>query len=192
MTPQTASSKNLQLVLLDRDGVINVDSPDYIKSAEQWLPLPGAIAAIVKLQGAYAVAVCSNQSGVARGLFDESTLASIHDKLNACIKQAGGEAVDVFYCPHHPDAGCQCRKPAPELLHLAMRTHGAAAANTLYAGDSETDLLAAENAGCTPVLILTGNGRKAQRSQAGQRAELICTDLAALPAALAQTTTPKI
>ena len=192
MTPQTASSKNLQLVLLDRDGVINVDSPDYIKSAEQWRPLPGAIAAIVKLQATYAVAVCSNQSGVARGLFDESILASIHDKLNACIEEAGGEAINVFYCPHHPDAGCQCRKPAPELLRLAMRTQEIEPGNTLYAGDSETDLLAAENAGCTSVLILTGNGSKTQHSQAGQRAQLVCADLAALPAALSQTTVSKI
>ena len=192
MTPQTALRTKLQLVLLDRDGVININSPDYIKSAQEWQPLPGAIAAVVELQSNYTVAVCSNQSGVARGLFDEVSLAAIHDKLNACIVAAGGEVVDVFYCPHHPEDGCDCRKPEAGLLLLAMRTHSAKPLTTLYAGDSETDLLAAEKAGCISVLVLTGKGMSTHQSQAGQRAGFVCSDLAALPAALSQITSADV
>ncbi len=112
--------KSLALILLDRDGVINVDSPDYIRSAEQWQPLPGAIDAIVLLQKYYDVAVCSNQSGVGRGLFDETTLHKMHIKMNDLICAAGGTAVDVFFCPHTPEQSCECRKPkagAPDSSH---------------------------------------------------------------------------
>jgi len=166
-----------RLVLLDRDGVINLDSPDYIRHPAQWHPLPGAIDAIVKLQSTVTVAVCTNQSGIGRGLFDEHTLAAIHDKLNATIVAAGGEPVDIFYCPHHPDARCPCRKPQPELLLRAMAAYGIGPHHTIYAGDSEKDLLAAQRAECTGALILTGNGIETKTRPAGKRAEWILDDL---------------
>ena len=171
-------------MLLDRDGVINFDSPDYIKNPDEWQPIPGALEAIAQLQRHVRVAVCSNQSGVGRGLFDEATLSRIHDKLNAQLSAHGGKAVDVFYCPHHPDDGCPCRKPAPELLTRAMQAYAAAPAATLYAGDSEKDLLAAANANCRAALMLTGNGAVTAQTEAARNAELTCQSLAELPAAL--------
>ena len=170
----------INLVLLDRDGVINQDSPDYIKSTQEWRPLKGAIDAIVQLQRRFKVAVCTNQSGVARGLFDEETLAAIHDKLNQTIEDAGGDAVDVFYCPHAPHAQCPCRKPNAELLIQAMRSYNAQPSNTLYVGDSEKDVQAAINAGCTSVLVLTGNGAKAVNTPIGKQAGHVVSDLPAL------------
>lgn len=178
------NADQLELVLLDRDGVINVDSPDFIKSADEFEPLPGAVEAIAALQTACTVAVCTNQSGLGRGLFNETDLAAMHDKLNRAVLAAGGQPLDVYFCPHHPDAGCTCRKPEPELLEVAMRSHQSSPLRTLYAGDSEKDLLAAFNAGCHAALILTGNGQKTAVSQASQRAVLICQDLPALAASV--------
>ena len=178
------NAETLQLVLLDRDGVINVDSPDFIKSEQEFQPIPGAIEAIAALQSVFEVAVCTNQSGLARGLFSETALAGMHDKLNRLVIDAGGRALNIYFCPHHPDDGCPCRKPKPELLRIAMQDHGCDPDATLYAGDSEKDLLAAANAGCLASLILTGNGKKTSDSQAGQRADLVCEDLPALAAIL--------
>jgi D-glycero-D-manno-heptose 1,7-bisphosphate phosphatase len=186
MKEQKTTESKLRLILLDRDGVINSDTPDFVKSPIEWHALPGAIEAVVTLQERFTVAVCTNQSGIGRALFDESTLAAIHTKLNTCIKDSGGDAVDIFYCPHHPDAGCRCRKPHPELLQRAMRSHGADPQATLYVGDSEKDLLAALQAGCKSALVLTGKGSTTLQSQAGQRATMVCDDLASLPAALAE------
>ena len=174
----------VDLVLLDRDGVINFDSADYIKQPDEWRPIPGAIAAMVVLQKKVTVAVCTNQSGVGRGLFSEDILADIHKKLNTTLIEAGGVAVDIYYCPHHPEAGCPCRKPEPELLLAAMRAYDAEASTTVYAGDSEKDLLAARNANCTGALILTGNGVQTALTDIGRQTPVMCANLAALPAAL--------
>ena len=174
----------IELVLLDRDGVINFDSPDYIKAPGEWHPLPGAPEAIVALQAHVRVAVCTNQSGVGRGFFSEQTLSEIHDKLNAGLLALGGQAVDVYYCPHHPDDGCSCRKPQPELLLRAMQAFAIEPANTLYAGDSEKDLLAAAHARCQAALVMTGNGRATAQTERAQQADLTCESLAELPAAL--------
>jgi len=176
----------LELILLDRDGVINVDSSEFIKNAAQWVPIPGAIDAMVSLQEKYIVAICTNQSGLGRGLFDIAALTEIHDKLNRRIEANGGEPVDIFFCPHHPDVGCPCRKPSPELLNRAMQAYNISPKQTLYAGDSEKDLIAAENANCTPALILTGNGRATASSQAGKRTTLSCADLPSLARVLLQ------
>ena len=173
-----------QLVLLDRDGVINVDSPDYIKSPEEWHPISGAMQAIVQLQRHVTVAVCTNQSGVGRGLFDEDTLAAIHQKLNDALIASGGRPLDVFYCPHHPDDGCPCRKPQPGLLECAMQAYGIAPDATVYAGDSAKDLQAAANAGCHSALILTGNGNATATTRAASLAAWTCDSLSDLPAAL--------
>ena len=156
--------RNLQLILLDRDGVINYDSPDYIKSADEWQPIPGALEAIVAMQKQFRVAVCTNQSGLGRGLFDTATLAGIHAKLQQHLSAAGGTPIDIFFCPHHPDDGCSCRKPASGLLDAAMQAYAIDATTTVFAGDSTRDLEAAKRAGCHPVLLLTGNGRKALES----------------------------
>ncbi len=173
-----------QLVLLDRDGVINFDSPEYIKNPDEWLPIPGALEAIATLQRTLTVAVCTNQSGVARGLFDEDTLAAIHDKLNAELTARGGHPLDVFYCPHHPQDHCPCRKPGSELLTRAMQAYDIVPEATIYAGDSEKDLLAAANAGCRGILILTGNGATTARSATAEQAALTCESLAHLPPAI--------
>ena len=174
-----------QLILLDRDGVINFDSPDYIKNPDEWQAIPGALDAIAAMQRQFTVAVCTNQSGIARGLFDEDTLAAIHDKLNAQLIAHGGQPLDVFYCPHHPQDHCPCRKPEPELLSCAMQAYEILPQATVYAGDSEKDLLAAVNAGCRGALILTGNGAVTARSATARRANFTCESLAHLPAALA-------
>lgn len=179
-----AIDNSLALILLDRDGVINVDSPDYIRSAEQWQPLPGAIEAIVLLQKYYAVAVCTNQSGVGRGLFDESALHKMHIKMNDLICEAGGAKVDIFFCPHTPQQGCECRKPKIGLLSAAMAGHSYPAGRTLYVGDSEKDLLAAAAIQCNAALVLTGKGQKTLLTTTGQRTPLVADDLLALAKAL--------
>ena len=171
---------SLQLILLDRDGVINEDSPDFIRSADQWQPIPEAIDAIVLLQQHFAVAVCTNQSGIGRGYFDIATLLQMHEKMNNLIKAAGGVPVDVFFCPHKPDAGCDCRKPKPGLLQTAMAAQKHHAADTLYVGDSEKDLLAAEAIGCHASLVLTGKGQQTRLTPPGQANKWVAPNLMAL------------
>jgi D-glycero-D-manno-heptose 1,7-bisphosphate phosphatase len=177
-------NNSLQLILLDRDGVINEDSPDFIRSADQWQPITGSIEAIVMLQQAYDVAICTNQSGIGRGHFDIETLHQMHEKMNSLIKQAGGEPVDVFFCPHKPDAGCDCRKPKPGLLQTAMAAQNHSAAETLYVGDSEKDLLAAAAVGCRASLVLTGKGQQTRLTPAGQANDLVADNLMSLASTL--------
>ena len=111
----------MKLIVLDRDGVINIDSDDYVKSVEEWEPIPGSIAAIARLSKAgYTVAVATNQSGIARGYFDEYELAAMHQKLCTLVEQEGGEVDGVFFCPHSPDDHCDCRKPKTGLLEQIM------------------------------------------------------------------------
>ncbi len=159
---------SFQLILLDRDGVVNHESADFIKSPSEWRPLDGAIEAIVLLQAHFDVAICTNQSGVGRGLLSESTLQQIHDKLNNAIIDAGGKPVNIYYCPHTPDDDCSCRKPRPGLISAAIRSWGGAPKATLYAGDSARDLEAAQAAGCQSALLLTGNGPQTQLSDAAR------------------------
>jgi len=171
--------RDLELVLLDRDGVINLDSADYIKTPDEWQPIEGSIEAIVRLQLVYKVAVCTNQSGIGRGMFSEEALALIHTKLRDAILAQGGMPIDIYYCPHHPNDSCGCRKPKTELLDLAMCSHDMVPAKTIYVGDSEKDLLAAELAGCISALVLTGNGKKTALSQVGKRAQVTQSNLQA-------------
>ena len=148
-----------KLILLDRDGVINFDSPDYIKRPSEWLPLPGAIEAIAKLRNAgYLVGVCSNQAGVGRGKFSGAALDAIHAKMCGAIADAGANLNCVRYCRHHPNEGCRCRKPEPGMLLSAMQESAADPEQTLYIGDSYTDVQAALAAGCQPILVRSGNG----------------------------------
>ena len=149
----------LRLILLDRDGVINEDSVDYVRSPSQWHPIPGSLEAIAKLGDAgLDVGVCTNQSGVARGLYSTATLDTIHAKMCAAIRRKGGRLSTLHYCPHHPDDGCQCRKPEPGMLLAAMRDVDAAPGETVFVGDSVRDVQAARAAGCQPVIVGTGNG----------------------------------
>ena len=149
------------LLILDRDGVINQDSVGFVKSAEEWLPLPGSVAAIARLSRAgYTVAVASNQSGLARGLFDRNALRAMHRKLRRLVSNEGGRIDRIVVCPHGPDDDCSCRKPKPGLLTRLARHYGVSLVGVPSVGDSLRDLQAAADAGATPILVRTGNGRK--------------------------------
>jgi D-glycero-D-manno-heptose 1,7-bisphosphate phosphatase len=157
-----------RLVILDRDGVINRDSPEFVKSAEEWLPLPGSIDAIARLsQAGYTVAVASNQSGLARGLFDRDSLERMHDKLTNLVEEAGGHLDRIVVCPHGPGEGCDCRKPKPGLLEQLARHYEVDLAGIPVIGDSKRDLEAALAAGARPVLVRTGNGKKTEKMLSG-------------------------
>ncbi|MEZ5489941.1 MAG: D-glycero-beta-D-manno-heptose 1,7-bisphosphate 7-phosphatase [Gammaproteobacteria bacterium] len=151
----------MKLVILDRDGVINQDSDSYIKSPEEWLPIEGSLEAIARLhEYGFKVAVATNQSGVARGLFDLYTLARIHQKMCNLAEESGGLIDGVFFCPHGPDQGCGCRKPQPGLLTQIASEFEVSLQGVPFVGDSLKDLQAARNAGCRPILVLTGKGRQ--------------------------------
>lgn len=151
-------------VILDRDGTINVDSDDFIKSAEEWLPLPGSLEAIALLnRHGYKVVVITNQSGIARGLFDWPALDAMHDKLCQLASTAGGHIEAIYVCPHAPDDHCACRKPKAGLFRqFAAEKH--IDLTTVYAiGDALRDLQAAQAAGAKPILVKTGKGLKTLR-----------------------------
>ncbi|MFP4683423.1 MAG: D-glycero-beta-D-manno-heptose 1,7-bisphosphate 7-phosphatase [Ectothiorhodospira sp.] len=155
------TGEGARLVILDRDGVINRDSPDYIKSPQEWIPLPGSLEAIARLTRAgWRVAVATNQSGLARGLFDAATLEAIHDRMRRAVEAAGGRIDCIHHCPHGPDDGCDCRKPRPGLLHRIADDLGVSLAGVPAVGDSARDLEAARAAGCRPLLVRTGNGAR--------------------------------
>ena len=150
---------NNKLVILDRDGTINQDSDDYIKSPEEWIPLPGALEAIARLNHAgWQVVVASNQSGLGRGLFDMATLNAMHAKMNKHLSAVGGRIDAVFFCPHGPEDKCQCRKPLPGLFEQIGERLGMDLKGTHVVGDSLRDMLAGVAVGCTPHLVHTGKG----------------------------------
>ncbi|MCS4504965.1 D-glycero-beta-D-manno-heptose 1,7-bisphosphate 7-phosphatase [Arhodomonas aquaeolei] len=147
------------LVILDRDGVINADSEAFIRTAAQWQPLPGSLEAIARLNRCgFDVVVCTNQSGVARGLITPADLEAIHARMLEAIRAAGGDLRGIFVCPHGPDDGCDCRKPAPGLLHQVARRLGRPVAGAHLVGDSARDLDAARAADARPLLVRTGKG----------------------------------
>jgi D-glycero-D-manno-heptose 1,7-bisphosphate phosphatase len=149
----------MQLVILDRDGVINEDSADYIKSPEEWIPIPGSLEAIARLHRAgWHVIVATNQSGIARKLFDPDALVRIHEKMRRSVSDAGGLIDAIFFCPHGPHDNCNCRKPRPGLfLDIARRLR--ISLNGIPAiGDTLQDLHAAKAAGARPILVRTGKG----------------------------------
>jgi len=148
-----------RLVILDRDGVINEDSPDYIRSVAQWRPIPGSLEAITRLnQAGFQVAVASNQSAIGRGLIDISTLEAIHAQMQHRLAQLGGRIDAIFYCPHHPNDHCDCRKPKPGLYQAIGRHFGYPLQGVPMVGDSLRDIQAARAVQGLPVLVLTGNG----------------------------------
>lgn len=149
----------MKLVILDRDGTVNEDSNDYIKSPDEWTPLPGALEAIARLNHAgWHVVIASNQSGLGRGLFDVSTLNAMHAKMHGLLADVGGRVDAVFYCPHAPEAGCHCRKPEPGLLEQIGERYGIDLKGVPMVGDTLNDVLVAVAAGCEPHLVLTGKG----------------------------------
>lgn len=173
-------------MILDRDGVINRESADFVKTPGEWLPLPGSIEAIAALSRAgFAVAVASNQSGLARGLFDRNALRAMHRKLRRLVASAGGRIDRIVVCPHGPGDGCSCRKPNPGLLLRLGRHFGTELAGIPVIGDSLRDLEAARRVGARPVLVRTGNGRQTERALEGALAGIeVFDDLAAAAAAL--------
>lgn len=151
----------MKLIILDRDGVINEDSDAYIKSPEEWIPIPGSLEAIARLtQAGYRVVVATNQSGLARGFFDVPTLHAMHRKMDKLLAPLGGQVEAVFFCPHGPDDGCGCRKPAPGLFHEIAARYHTSLAEVPAVGDSLRDVEAAQAVGARPVLVRTGKGRR--------------------------------
>lgn len=174
-----------KLVVLDRDGVINHESADFIRSPEQWRALPGALDAIAALTRAdYAVVVASNQSGVGRGLFSIDTLGAIHAKMTAAIEAVGGRLTGIYYCPHAPGAGCECRKPLPGLLRQIESAFGRSLAGVPTIGDSTRDVQAAQAVGARAILVRTGNGRETEARLDPREPVEVFDDLAAAAAHL--------
>ena len=148
-------------VLLDRDGVINHDSDEFIKSPEQWLPIAGSLEAIALLnEYGYKVVVITNQSGLARGLFDTATLEKIHAKMRRMAAEQGGKIDAIYFCPHGSNDGCNCRKPKPGLFEAFASDNNVNLVGMAAIGDSLRDLQAAQTVGANPILVKTGKGRK--------------------------------
>lgn len=174
-----------KLIILDRDGVINFDSDQYIKSPAEWKPIPGSLEAIAKLnQAGYRVVVATNQSGVGRGLFEMDTLNSIHEKMHKLLFAVGGRIDAIFYCPHAADSACDCRKPQPGMFKHIASTFNADLNGTPAIGDSLRDLVAATAVGCQPILVLTGKGEKTKEAGGLPEGTLEYPDLAAAVKAL--------
>lgn len=151
----------MKLIILDRDGVINEDSDNYIKSPDEWIPIPGSLDAIALLNHAgYSVAIASNQSGIARGYFSLQTLAAMSVKMNDLLSPLGGRIDAFIFCPHGPRDGCDCRKPKPGMLTEIGNRFQTSLANVLFVGDNINDVNAAQAAGAKPVIVKTGKGEQ--------------------------------
>ena len=175
----------MKLVILDRDGVINQDSANFIKSPNEWVPIAGSLEAIALLnQSGFRVAVATNQSGISRGLFDMTTLNSIHDKMHRELAMVGGRLDAIFYCPHAADDQCECRKPAPGMIEEIGLRFSMDLKSVPAVGDAFRDLQAYASAGCQPILVLTGKGEatlatsKLSPEQALPPNTWVCADLA--------------
>ena len=174
-----------KLIVLDRDGVVNRDSEQYIKSPDEWKPIPGSLEAIARLNHAgYRVVIATNQSGIGRGLFEMSTLIAIHDKMHKALAQVGGRIDAIFYCPHSGDSQCECRKPRTGMLKEIGLRFGVDMAGVPCIGDSLRDLEAAEAVGAQPILVLTGKGEKTLRQGQYPQDTVIFPDLAFAASAL--------
>ncbi len=150
-----------KLVILDRDGVINVDSDAFVKSPDEWIPIPGSLEAIARLnQAGYRVAIASNQSGIGRGLFDMAALNAMHLKMHRAAAVVGGRIDAVFFCPHTAEDHCECRKPKPGMLQMILDRFEIDAATTPVVGDALRDLQAGAALGFPTHLVLTGKGKK--------------------------------
>lgn len=177
----------MKLIILDRDGVINYDSDAYIKSPDEWRPIPGSLEAVTRLSKAgYRVVVATNQSGVARGLFDLPTLDRIHDKMKQAVAAAGGSIDAVYFCPHGPEDHCECRKPRPGLLKAIADNLKVGLKDVPAIGDALRDIQAAQAVGARPILVRTGKGEKTAQRGEGLSGVMVYPDLAAAVDALLQ------
>lgn len=179
----------MKLIILDRDGVINQDSDDYIKSVDEFIPLPGSLEAIARLnQAGYRVAVATNQSGIGRGYYDIATLNAMHDKLRRLLNQLGGHIEMIAFCPHGPDDNCDCRKPKTGMyLEIAHRFE-VSLEDVPVIGDSLRDLQAAQAVGASPILVRTGKGMRTLEKGEGLEGIPVYDDLASAVEALLQET----
>jgi D-glycero-D-manno-heptose 1,7-bisphosphate phosphatase len=169
----------MKLIILDRDGVINHDSDQYIKSPEEWKPIPGSLEAIARLnQWGYRVVVATNQSGVGQGLFEMDVLNAIHEKMIKAAAQVGGRFDAIFFCPHTSGDGCECRKPKPGLLRDIAARYNTDLAGVPVIGDSLRDLQAAVAVDAQPILVLTGKGEKTAKDPGLPAVTTIFPDLA--------------
>jgi D-glycero-D-manno-heptose 1,7-bisphosphate phosphatase len=151
----------MSYIFLDRDGVINYDSDEYIKSAEEWHAIPGSLEAIASLNRAgYKVLVVSNQSGLARGLFDLDALNQMHKKFIHELAAVGGYVEEIIFCPHLPSDDCECRKPKPGMFYQLQKKYHMDFTKTYFVGDTMADVQVAKIIGCYPLLVLTGKGKK--------------------------------
>lgn len=177
----------MKLIVLDRDGVINHDSDAYIKTVDEWQPLPGAIAAIARLhQAGWTVAVATNQSGLARGYYDEAELQAMHDKMRELLAEQQADIGLIAFCPHGPDDACDCRKPNTGLLLQIAEHYNTRLEGVWFVGDSLRDLQAAVTVGAQPVLVKTGKGVDTARKEL-PAGTLVFDDLAAVADALLRT-----
>ena len=169
----------MKLVILDRDGVINYDSDQFVKTPAEWKAMPGSLEAIARLtQAGYRVVVATNQSGIGRGLFDMDTLNAIHEKMHRAVQAVGGRIDAVFYCPHAVDSKCDCRKPKPGMFQRISSCFNIGLSGVYAIGDSLRDLQAAVSAGAIPVLVLTGKGQDTRANEPIPENTLIFDDLA--------------
>lgn len=169
-----------KLVILDRDGVINFDSAQFIKSPDEWKPIPGSLNAIARLnQNGFRVVVATNQSGVGRDLFDMDTLNRIHQKMHKAAAEAGGRIDAIFYCPHTADSACDCRKPKPGMFRRISETLNIDLKGVPTVGDSLRDLQAGAAVGCQPMLVRTGKGTKTEADGNLPEGTLVFADLSA-------------
>ncbi|ARU86491.1 D-glycero-beta-D-manno-heptose 1,7-bisphosphate 7-phosphatase [Pseudomonas sp. M30-35] len=151
----------MKLLILDRDGVINHDSDAYIKSVEEWIPIPSSITAIADLSKAgWTIAIATNQSGIGRGYYGVAELDAMHQRMRQLVAEQGGEIGLILYCPHGPDEGCACRKPKPGMLHSIAAHYAVELKGVWFVGDSSGDLQAATTVDCQPVLVKTGKGER--------------------------------
>jgi D-glycero-D-manno-heptose 1,7-bisphosphate phosphatase len=171
----------MKLIILDRDGVINQDSDAFIKSPDEWVPIPGSLEAIARLnQAGYRVVVATNQSGIARRLFDMAALNAIHQKMHLATQAVGAEIDTVFFCPHTSDENCDCRKPKPGMLHEIAKRFDVSLKGVPAVGDSLRDLQAGFISGCVPYLVMTGKGEKTRINGGLPPGTLIHLNLAAV------------
>ena len=181
----------MKLIILDRDGVINHDSPDFIKSPAEWIPIPGSLEAIARLnQAGYRVVIASNQSGIAREFFDMSTLNAIHAKMHNLAQQVGADIDAVFFCPHAAADNCDCRKPKPGMFTEISQRYKISLKGVPVVGDSLRDLQAGYVSGCVPYLVLTGKGEKTQATGGLPPGTMTFPDLAAMVSHLLKTSVP--
>ena len=172
-------TRQARLIILDRDGVINYESDQYIRSPDEWRPIPGSLEAIARLNHAgFRVVVATNQSGLGRGLYDTATMIAINDKMHKALAQVGGRIDAVFFCPHTAESDCECRKPKAGMLAEIGRRFGVDLTGVPCIGDSLRDLQAAEAVGGQPILVLTGKGEKTLREGRFAKHTVIFPDLA--------------